>query len=117
MPSPTCPDCDSPVTYAFHTTSGLGAQKQGDGFNTTPDTAHYLCMLCLKAWKQRMAGPFTPDIVGDLAFFSCRVPECGARLDITRESDTPAGTEMACSKGHRYRIEKDGDGLRLAEAR
>ena len=108
-----CPDCDEPIARAFHSTSGLGAQKQGDGFNTTPDTVHYLCFLCLKAWKQRLDGPLTPDIVGDLAFFSCRDPECGGRLDVTNDAQSPAGIEMACAKGHRYRIEADGDGLVL----
>jgi hypothetical protein len=109
-----CPDCEDPLVYAFHTTSGLGAQKQGDGYNTTPDTAHYLCFLCLKAWKQRLDGPLTPDIVGDLAFFSCRAADCGARLELTRESEVPEEIEMACAKGHRYRVERSGDGLALA---
>ena len=30
-----CPDCDEPVVYAFHDTSGVGAWKLGDGFNTS----------------------------------------------------------------------------------
>lgn len=111
----TCPECDEPVAYAFHDTAGVGAQKQGDGYNTTPDTAHYLCFLCLKSWKQRLDGPLRPDIVGDLAFFSCRVIECGAKLEITRESDVPSEIEMACSKGHRYRVQTDGEGLVLGE--
>jgi hypothetical protein len=111
-----CPDCDEPIVYAFQTTSGLGAQKQGDAFNTTPDTKHYLCFLCLKAWKQRLEGPLTPDIVGELAFFSCRVPECGGRLDVTSDAHTPTSIEMACSHGHRYRVQTEGDGLALTTA-
>jgi len=111
-----CPDCDEPLVYAFQTTSGLGAQKQGDGYNTAAsDTAHYLCFLCLKAWKQRLDGPLTPDIVGDLAFFSCRAPECGRRLEITNDAQSPVDIELACTNGHRYRVQPDGDGLVLAD--
>jgi hypothetical protein len=110
----TCPDCDEPLAYAFHDTSGVGAQKRGDGYNTTPDTAHYICFPCTKAWKQRLNGPLTPDIVGDLAFFSCRNAECGARLTISRESATPTEIELECGEGHRYKVRSgDGDGLML----
>jgi hypothetical protein len=109
----TCPDCDEPVVYAFHDTSGVGAWKRGDGFNTTPDTAHYICFLCAKAWKQRLDGPLTPDIVGDLAFFSCQNTDCGAKLAITHESDVPTDIQLACAAGHRYRVETTGEGLGL----
>ena len=106
----TCPDCDEPIAYAFHDTSGVGAWKQGDGFNTTPDTAHYVCFLCAKAWKQRLSGPLTPDIVGDLAFFSCRRADCGAKLVVTHESAMPVGTELACEQGHAYVVQSTDDG-------
>jgi len=110
----TCPECDDPLVFAFRSTSGLGAQKQGDGYNTAPDTTHYLCFLCLKAWKQRLNGPLTPDIVGELAFFSCRVPECGGRLAITNDAPSPEAIELACANGHHYRVRMDDDGLALA---
>jgi hypothetical protein len=108
-----CPECDEKLVFAFRSTSGLGAQKQGDAYNTSPDTAHYLCFLCLKAWKQRLDGPLTPDVVGDLSFFSCREADCGGRLDVTNDVQSPPEIEMACSKGHRYRVQADGEGLVL----
>jgi hypothetical protein len=112
----TCPDCDEPLVFAFRDASGVGAHKRGDAFNTTPDTAHYLCLLCLEAWKQRLDGPLTPDVVGDLAFFSCRRPECGARLEVVREADSPAALELGCAGGHRYGFASTEDGgLRLEE--
>src|SRR3954447_178431 len=110
----TCPDCDDPLVYAFHDTAGVGAQKQGDGYNTTPDTAHYLCFLCLKAWKQRNDGPLTPDVVGDLAFFSCGAADCGQALAVTKEAASAIDIELSCSKGHHYRVQPDGDGLVLS---
>lgn len=110
LASRTCPDCDEPVPFAFHDTSGVGAWKLGDGFNTTPDTAHYVCFPCGKAWKQRLTGPLTPDIVGDLAFFSCRVAGCGAPLAITRESATPTDIELRCGQGHAYTVQSTDDG-------
>jgi hypothetical protein len=112
----TCPDCDEPIAYTFTDTSGVGAWKLGDGFNTTPDTVHYVCFPCAKAWKQRLSGPLTPDIVGDLAFFACRQSDCGARLTVTRESAAPTEVELACVHGHRYLIETtDEGGLTLAD--
>jgi hypothetical protein len=110
-----CPDCDEPLVFAFHDTSGLGAQKRGDAYNTTPDSEHYICFPCAKAWKQRLSGPLTPDVVGDLAFFSCRNLDCGGRLTVTRESDTPTEIELSCTKGHRYRVAAADDGLGLVE--
>jgi len=112
----TCPDCDEPVPFTFHDTAGVGAWKQGDGFNTTPDTAHYVCFPCGKAWKQRLSGPLTPDIVGDLAFFSCRLPECGAKLTVTRESAVPTGIELTCAAGHVYAVRATGEGGLILEA-
>jgi hypothetical protein len=112
----TCPDCDEPIAYTFTDTSGVGAWKLGDGFNTTPDTLHYVCFPCAKAWKQRLSGPLTPDIVGDIAFFSCRQSGCGARVAVTRESATPRDVELACANGHRYAVQATGDGgLTLAD--
>jgi hypothetical protein len=101
-----CPDCDEPLAFAFRDTSGVGAHKRGDAYNTVPDTDHYLCLPCLKAWKQRLDGPLTPDVVGDLAFFSCRVPDCGRRLAAVDED----GHELRCQEGHRYQIQPTADG-------
>lgn len=113
----TCPDCDEPLAYAFHDTAGVGAWKQGEGVNTTPDTAHYLCFPCAKAWKQRLDGPLTPDILGDLAFFVCRRDDCGERLLITRESTVPTENELTCPHGHRFLVVDDGSGgLTLGDA-
>jgi hypothetical protein len=112
----TCPDCDDPLAFAFRDTSGVGAHKRGDNFNTTPDTDHYICFGCPQAWKQRLSGPLTPDIVGDLAFFTCRQADCGARLAVTRESANPVEIELACARGHGYRVrEGEGGGLVLAD--
>ncbi len=112
----TCPDCDDPLAFAFLDTSGVGAHKRGDSFNTTPDTAHYVCFACRKAWKQRLSGPLTPDIVGDLAFFTCRQSGCGSALDVTRESAEPVGIELTCARGHGYRVRAgDGGGLVLED--
>jgi hypothetical protein len=116
MPAATCPDCDDPTPFAFMDTSGVGAWKLGDGFNTTPDTAHYVCFACAKAWKQRLSGPLTPDIVGDLAFFTCRRSGCDQALAVTRESAVPTDIELACPQGHRHAVKPgDGDGLVLVE--
>ena len=112
-----CPDCDEPLTFAFRDTSGVGAHKRGDRFNTTPDTDHYLCFACPKAWKQRLNGPLTPDVVGDLAFFTCRRAECGRRLDVATASASGAGTELVCGGGHRYLVRSsDAGGLVVADA-
>jgi hypothetical protein len=112
----TCPDCDDPVAFTFMDTAGVGAQKRGDGYNTTPDTAHYICFPCRKTWKQRASGPLTPDIVGEIAFFSCRRDGCGASLAVTHGSDVPTGVELACSHGHRYGVAANDDGgLRLSD--
>ncbi len=112
----TCPDCDDPLSFAFTDTSGVGAHKRGDAFNTTPDTAHYVCFACGRAWKQRLSGPLTPDAVGDLAFFSCRQADCGEPLAVTHASDVPLEVELACPKGHRYGVAPgEGGGLRLAD--
>jgi hypothetical protein len=109
-----CPDCDEPLAFAYRDTSGVGAHKRGDAFNTTPDTDHYLCFPCAKAWKRRLSGPLTPDIVGELAFFSCTQPDCGTGLSVTREAATPTGVELACPNGHTYAIRQDAAGLTLA---
>ena len=112
----TCPDCDEPIVFAFHDTSGVGAWKRGGGFNTTPDSAHYVCFPCHKAWKQRSSGPLTPDVVGDLAFFSCRQSECGEPLVVTHESEVATNIELACPRGHLYRVAlAAGEGLALVE--
>jgi len=105
-----CPDCDEPLTFAFRDTSGQGAHKRGDAFNTNPDTDHYLCVPCLKAWKQRLHGPLTPDVIGELAFFTCPVTECGARLELSPESAQPTDVELMCSRGHHYGLQASDDG-------
>lgn len=116
MPPTPCPDCDEMMPFTFMDTAGVGAWKLGDGFNTTPDTAHYVCFPCGKTWKQRLDGPLTPDMVGDIAFFSCAQPECGATLTVTQESATPTEIELACAQGHRYAVRPtDEGGLTLAK--
>ncbi|MEO8070210.1 MAG: hypothetical protein ABI652_02325 [Acidobacteriota bacterium] len=112
----TCPDCDEPIPFTFWDTAGVGAWKLGDGFPTTPDTRHFVCFPCGKAWKQRLSGPLTQDIIGEIAFFSCRAPACGAALVVTRESETPTEVELACGQGHHYVVRATDDGgLILAE--
>ena len=112
----TCPDCDEPLAFTFRDTSGVGAHKRGDSFNTTPDTDHYVCFSCGSAWKQRLSGALTPDVVGDLAFFVCRQPDCGARLTVTRESLVLTDVELTCPRGHAYVVvAADGGGLALEE--
>jgi hypothetical protein len=106
----TCPDCDDPMAFTFMDTAGVGAWKQGDGFNTTPDTAHYVCFPCGKTWKQRLGGPLTPDIIGEIAFFSCRKNGCGRTLAVTRESASPTDVELACADGHAYVVVTTDDG-------
>ena len=108
-----CPDCGDPLVFAFIDTAGVGAHKRGDHFNTTPDTVHYVCFPCAKAWKQRLAGPLTPDIVGELALFTCATPECGRPLRVTHESATPTEVTLACASGHQFGIVQGEDGLSL----
>ena len=108
--SHSCPDCDEPLAFAFLDTSGVGAWKLGDGFNTTPDTRHYVCFACAKAWKQRLTGPLTPDVVGDLAFFSCRQPDCGQPLTVAIDGPTPTDILLSCPNRHRYAVTNGPDG-------
>ena len=105
-----CPDCDDPLVFAFQETSGLGAWKLGDGFNTTPDTDHYICFACAKAWKQRLSGPLTQDVVGDLAFFSCRHTDCGRSLTRRGDALPPDDVVLACTAGHIYVVQGSTDG-------
>jgi hypothetical protein len=113
-----CPDCGDPLAYTFTDTAGVGAWKRGEGYNTTPDTAHYVCFPCAKAWKQRQDGPLTPDPIGDLVFFSCKDGQCGAPLMVTRESSTATEVELMCPNGHYYRVAATDDGgLTLEGAR
>jgi hypothetical protein len=109
-PAHACPDCDEPLAWTFEETSGLSGWKQGAGNNTTPDTQHYVCFPCARTWKQRLDGPLTADIVGDLAFFSCGVPGCGAGLIVTHESLVPTEVELACAGGHAWRVVTTDDG-------
>ena len=104
-----CPDCDEPLAFTFFDTSGVGAHKRGDNFNTIPDTRHYVCFACASAWKQRLDGPLTPDVVGDLAFFSCRAPECGRRLEVVGEAATPTAIRLVCASGHDHVVRSDGN--------
>jgi hypothetical protein len=113
----TCPDCDEPLVFVFSETSGLSAWKRGDAVNTTADTWHYVCFSCAKAWKQRLSGPLTGDVVGDLAFFSCRRPECGATMAVTRESTTPTAIALTCAAGHHYGLNPTEEGGLTVEER
>ena len=114
---PACPDCDEPLPFTFSDTGGVGAWKRGDGFNTTLDTAHYVCFPCRKTWKQRLSGPLTPDIIGDIAFFTCRQPDCGERLNVTKESLVPTEVELACPRGHEYGVVTTEEAGLILEAR
>jgi hypothetical protein len=105
-----CPACDEALSYAFMDTSGLGGQKRGDAYNTVPDSAHYVCFACASAWKQRADGPLTPDIVGAIAFFTCRVAECGRPLVVTREDTEASSVELECGDHHRYVVARTHDG-------
>jgi hypothetical protein len=116
-PALTCPDCDEVLAFAFESTSGVGAHKRGDNFNTTPDTAHYVCFPCARAWKQRLSGPLTPDVVGDLAFFTCGDHSCGTAMMVTGApaSGAASGTELTCGHGHRWIVTAQGEGLVVAK--
>lgn len=110
VPQPhSCPDCDEPMPLTFIETSGLGSWKTGDGYNTEPDTAHYVCFPCAKAWKQRLSGPLTPDVVGEIAFFTCKDTDCGAPLAVTHVSLVPTEVELTCSRGHVFSVEVGDD--------
>ena len=113
LPAAECPDCGDPLSFAFLDTSGVGAHKRGDHFNTTPDTRHYVCWGCAKAWKQRLTGPLTPDVVGDLALFTCREPACGRPLTVTASSTPPAAVALVCAGGHQHAVRAGEDGLTL----
>jgi hypothetical protein len=112
----TCPDCDEPLAFAFRDTSGVGAHKRGDNYNTVPDTDHYVCFGCASAWRQRLAGPLTPDVVGQLAFFTCRHPDCGRTLVVVAPSDEATDNRLGCSEGHAHVVRPLDDGLTMVEA-
>lgn len=110
-----CPGCDEALAFTFSETSGLSGWKSGDAFNTTVDTMHYVCFGCEKTWKQRLDGPLTPDVVGDLVFFSCGKPDCGRPITVTHVSLIPTDVELECAGGHRYGVTlTDEGGLTLA---
>ena len=109
-----CPDCGDLIHFTFSETSGLDAWKRGEGYNIGPDTRHYICLPCGKAWKQRLDGPLTPDVVGDIAFFSCRHDDCGATLVVERYSAMPTDSELVCANGHRYGIRPTDEGGLIA---
>ncbi|MEO7888485.1 MAG: hypothetical protein ABIW19_00615 [Vicinamibacterales bacterium] len=100
--------------FAFDDTSGVGAWKRGEGFNTTPDSAHYLCFCCAKAWKQRLDGPLTPDVVGELAFFCCRESDCGEPLSLSLDSVVPSRIQLECARGHQHAVQSADGGLILS---
>jgi len=110
VPTFACPDCDEPVLFTFMDTAGLGGWKRGDGYNTIPDTSHFICFPCHKTWKQRQDGPLTPDMVGDIAFFTCRQNDCGAALLVTRESAIATEIELTCANGHMFQVEATDEG-------
>jgi hypothetical protein len=109
-PLHNCPDCDESLAFTFSEVSGVSGWKWGEAINTTIDTLHYVCFACAKTWKQRLDGPLTEDIVGDLVFFACGQPECGRQLSVTRESLTPTDVELACEGGHRYAVRLTDEG-------
>ena len=112
-----CPECEEPLVFTFRDTSGQGAHKRGDDFNTVPDTDHYICFSCATAWKQRLKGPLVPDVVGDLAFFTCRDMDCGQRLGVIEHSAEPTGVRLGCKNGHVYAVVPSaGGGLELGPA-
>ncbi len=111
-----CPDCEDPLVFAFLDTSGVGAHKRGDRFNTTPDTRHYVCWSCAKAWKQRLDGPPRPDVVGDLALLTCREPECGRPLTLGHGSAPPSPVALVCASGHQHVVRALDDGLTVERA-
>lgn len=118
VPDPCfCPDCGDLIHFTFSETSGLDAWKRGEGYNSTPDTRHFVCLPCGKAWKQRLDGPLTPDVVGDIAFFSCRHDDCGATLTVERDSGNPVEAELACANGHRYGLRSTDEGGLTIEVR
>jgi len=110
LPLHNCPDCDEALAFTFSETSGLSAWKRGDAVNLTVDTLHYVCFLCARTWKQRLDGPLTQDVVGDIVFFSCGQPECGRPIRVTHESLTPTEVELACEAGHRYGVQLTDEG-------
>jgi hypothetical protein len=113
-PLQNCPDCDEALAFTFSETSGLSGWKWGEAVNTQTDTMHYVCFPCGKTWKQRLSGPLTEDVVGDLVFFACGQPDCGKALTVTKESLTPTDVELACSGGHRFGVKlTDEGGLQL----
>jgi hypothetical protein len=109
-PLHNCPDCDEALAFTFSETSGLSAWKRGDAVNLIVDTLHYVCFLCAKTWKQRLDGPLTQDVVGDIVFFSCGQPDCGRPIRVTHESLTPTEVELACEAGHRYGVQLTEEG-------
>lgn len=109
-PLHNCPDCDEALAFTFSETSGLSGWKWGEAVNHEVDTLHYVCFPCGKTWKQRLNGPLTEDVVGDLVFFSCGQPECGRTLAVTKESLTPTEVELACSAGHAYSVKLTDEG-------
>ena len=111
-----CPDCDDPLVPTFESTGGLSGQKRGDAYNTAPDTQHYVCFACAKAWKQRLDGPLTPDVLGELTFFTCPDIECGLALVVSGEGGAIEDVRLTCGKGHVYEVAQSGEGLKLRAA-
>jgi hypothetical protein len=76
---------------------------------------HYVCFPCRQEWKQRVDGPLTADVVGEIALLTCGRRAAAAALAMTRESLVPTEVEMACPNGHAYRVvATDDGGLTLA---
>jgi hypothetical protein len=111
-----CPECGDPLVFTFIDTAGVGATKRGDHYNTTPDTTHYACFPCAKAWKQRLTGPLTSDIVGELALFTCTHPDCGRPLTMTNDATEASAVELGCASGHRFHVRQDDHGVTIEAA-
>ena len=55
-------------------------------------------------------------VVGQLAFFTCRHPDCGRTLVVAAPSDVATDNRLGCSEGHAHVVRPLDDGLTIAEA-
>jgi hypothetical protein len=58
----------------------------------------------------------TPDIVGTLAFFTCKHHDCARQLDVTRASSESEDDSLVCAAGHHFTLRTIAEGsLTLVE--